>query len=303
MYSGWLLLYQGLLGVHRDIPYIPRISDTNDNTEPWNIRRLDQRDLRWRPRILFSPGGTEDGGLSGKVQGGCNHTLQSISRVVSDRRRQNFRGYSPLYGEKSSNPDLEPEKENDSGALCESFDIGYELVADHRKTPKDKLPPDTYGLLGENQWPEETGFRDVYRRYFADAMELARSLMRIFALALNLKEDFFDEMMVFPGVTSRILHYPPQPVPGEEIPGLAAHTVSLAWPYGLDGFARTANTALGLRMLHDSIAMQSSGSAGPEQPWRMGACAAHSWNPGCQHFGLFGVLVRKAPGHMCPGKC
>ena len=133
-----------------------------------------------------------------------------------------------MYGEKSSNPDLEPEKENDSGALCESFDIGYELVADHRKTPKDKLPPDIYGLLGENQWPKETGFRDVYRQYFAEAMELARSLMRIFALALNLKEDFFDEMMVFPGATSRILHYPPQPVPGEEIAGLAAHTVSLA---------------------------------------------------------------------------
>lgn len=144
-----------------------------------------------------------------------------------------------MYGEKSSNPDLEPEKESDSGALCESFDIGYETVADLRKTPQDKLPPDTYGLLGENQWPKEPGFRDVYRQYFAEVMELARSLMRIFALALNLKEDYFDSMMDFPGATSRVLHYPPQPVPGEEIPGLAAHTVSLAMVIcGLDGLRR-----------------------------------------------------------------
>ncbi|KAL2847159.1 Clavaminate synthase-like protein [Aspergillus pseudoustus] len=139
-----------------------------------------------------------------------------------------FRGYSPLYGEKSSNPELEEEGQDiPAGALSEAFDIGYELSGDMQKGPDDRLPPDTFGLLGENQWPEESvtpGFRATYLRYFAEALELSRALMRIFALALGQKEDFFDPMMKFPGVTSRMLHYPPQPVQGLEIPGLAAHT-------------------------------------------------------------------------------
>ena len=69
------------------------------------------------------------------------------------------------------------------------------------------------------------------------------------------------------------------------------------------GCAGATNTALGLRVLHDSIAMQSSGSAGPEQSWGMGACAPHSRNPDCEHLGLFGILVRKAREHLHPGKC
>jgi isopenicillin N synthase-like dioxygenase len=133
-----------------------------------------------------------------------------------------------LYGEKSSNPDLEEAAMNKpQGALSEAFDIGYELSGDLRKGPNDQLPPDNFGLLGENQWPDESvipGFRATYVRYFAEVLELSRALMRIFALALGQKEDFFDSVLRFPGVTSRMLHYPPQPVQGQEIPGLAAHT-------------------------------------------------------------------------------
>jgi isopenicillin N synthase-like dioxygenase len=134
-----------------------------------------------------------------------------------------------LYGEKSSNPELEPDAEkNSSGALSEAFDIGYEILADLQKTEEDVLPEDTYGLLGPNQWPIDDGLanlRTLYLRYFGEVLELARALMRVFALALDLKEDFFDPMVKYPGATSRILHYPPQPVEGQEIPGLAAHTV------------------------------------------------------------------------------
>ncbi|KHN97454.1 1-aminocyclopropane-1-carboxylate oxidase [Metarhizium album ARSEF 1941] len=140
----------------------------------------------------------------------------------------NFRGYSPLYGEKSSNPDLEGDAEKIfPGALSEAFDMGYEIPADLQKSPGHVLPDDVYGLLGKNQWPSDDavpGLRDAYTRYFGEVLELARALMRVFALALDLEEDFFDPMMEYPGVTSRMLHYPPQPVEGEEVPGLAAHT-------------------------------------------------------------------------------
>lgn len=49
--------------------------------------------------------------------------------------------------------------------------------------------------------------------------------MRIFALSLGLDETYFDAFVTSPGCMSRILHYPPQPVPGEERIGIEAHTV------------------------------------------------------------------------------
>lgn len=49
--------------------------------------------------------------------------------------------------------------------------------------------------------------------------------MRIFALALGLKQDFFDGMMQHPGAMARLIHYPPQPTGVEPMAGLAAHTV------------------------------------------------------------------------------
>ncbi|KAL5046029.1 hypothetical protein BDW71DRAFT_207706 [Aspergillus fruticulosus] len=139
-------------------------------------------------------------------------------------KSKNFRGYSPLYGEKPSNPELEKPAQ---GALSEAFDIGYELAGDIRKGPGDPPPQDDYGLHGENQWPDERvlpGFREVYLEYFSQALELARKLIRILALALDQEENFFDSTVEYPGVASRMLHYPPQPGEGQWIPGQAAHT-------------------------------------------------------------------------------
>lgn len=138
----------------------------------------------------------------------------------------------PLYSEQPTDTDLgSAPKPNPTspGAFSESFDIGYEVAADPLKSQHDALPPDTYDLYGDNQWPEEDvlpGFREVYLRYFAEAMTLSRALIRIFALALDLPEDFFDPMVKNPGATSRMLHYPPQPVAGEVKVGLGEHTVS-----------------------------------------------------------------------------
>ncbi|KAL4994362.1 hypothetical protein BDV10DRAFT_197584 [Aspergillus recurvatus] len=114
-------------------------------------------------------------------------------------KSKNFRGYSPLYGEKP----------------------------DTRKGPDDPPPRDEYGLHGENQWPDQRllpGFRKVYLEYFSQALELARKLIRILALALDQEENFFDSAVEYPGVASRMLHCPPQPVEGQGILGQAAHT-------------------------------------------------------------------------------
>jgi isopenicillin N synthase-like dioxygenase len=136
----------------------------------------------------------------------------------------------PLYTEQITGTDFDDTtEESTTGALSEAFDIGYELSADPERVADDALPPDTYNLYGDNQWPSDDvllGFRETYLTYFGEALTLCRKLMRSFALSLNLEEDFFDSKMNYPGVTSRMLHYPPQPVKGEVIQGLGAHTVS-----------------------------------------------------------------------------
>lgn len=138
----------------------------------------------------------------------------------------------PLYSEQPTGSEVDdPTEQKPSGALCESFDIGYEVAGDGRRAPGDALPTDPFGLYGDNQWPdvELPRLRATYLRYFAQAMDLGRAMMRIFALALDLEEGFFDDKLKYPGATSRMLHYPPQPTEGEIAEGLGAHTVG-RWP-------------------------------------------------------------------------
>lgn len=118
------------------------------------------------------------------------------------------------------------------GVLSEAFDIGYEIAMDIQKSEDDVLPPDTYGLYGDNQWPKQdtlAGFKETYIQYCGTVLELCRKLMRIFALSLDVSEDYFDSKMRYPGVTSRMMHYPAQPISRETREGLGAHTVRTAY--------------------------------------------------------------------------
>ncbi|KAJ5766923.1 uncharacterized protein N7511_004539 [Penicillium nucicola] len=139
-----------------------------------------------------------------------------------------FRGYSPLGAEKSTGTDDNPIAPEDAvSALSEAFDIGYETAMDAQKSKDDTLPCDPYELYGDNQWPGQDTlpeFSQTYIEYCSLVLELCRKMMRIFALALSLPEDHFDSMVQNPGVTSRMMHYPPQPVKEEVREGLGAHT-------------------------------------------------------------------------------
>lgn len=68
------------------------------------------------------------------------------------------------------------------------------------------------GALPQNQWPAHYPElrRALYKWYLA-TYRFARALLRIFALALGLDEDAFEDQYKFPIVGMRALHYPPQP--------------------------------------------------------------------------------------------
>ncbi len=60
-------------------------------------------------------------------------------------------------------------------------------------------------------------------------LALARRLIRIFALALHLPEDYFDKMVTHPLAGVRVLHYPPMKGSDDQEIGLGAHTDIECW--------------------------------------------------------------------------
>ncbi|KAK3116048.1 hypothetical protein LTR53_003996 [Teratosphaeriaceae sp. CCFEE 6253] len=83
-------------------------------------------------------------------------------------------------------------------------------------------------------WTRRVGmgsFYETIKLYYGEILDLARHLFRLFALSLDLSEDYFDHMMTHPGGIARLLYYPassnPQPLnpnqKDKEI-GLGAHS-------------------------------------------------------------------------------
>ena len=125
-------------------------------------------------------------------------------------------GYSPLQAEalaKSRGDETPPD-------LKESFSIG----------PLDRPPaaadPDADFRFAPNLWPKEpVEFREAWCGYYRAMGRLAATLMRIFAVALELPEGFFDGLIDDPISAMRALNYPHQstpPKPGQLRAG--AHT-------------------------------------------------------------------------------
>jgi isopenicillin N synthase-like dioxygenase len=95
----------------------------------------------------------------------------------------------------------------------ESFDLCFELPGDTR----------THPFAGPNVWPALPGFRDAVGAYYAAVFELGQRLLRGFALALELPEQFFDRFVTAPPSQLRLLHYPPNPSADVTV-GIGAHT-------------------------------------------------------------------------------
>ena len=142
-----------------------------------------------------------------------------------------FRGYTPFGAEKSTGIEGDSASSNNEpapGSLCEAYDIGYETKMDFQKSAEDQLPNDIFKLYGGNQWPpddELPGFAATYLEYCGKVLELCRKMMRVFALSLDMPENYFDSKMRHPGVTSRMIHYPAQSAKQKVQEGLGAHTV------------------------------------------------------------------------------
>ena len=98
--------------------------------------------------------------------------------------------------------------------LKESFNGGPEAV------PDGIADPEALGFCyAETIWPEEPeGFKQAWQAYYRSMEDLAARIMRVFAVALELPEDYFEPFIDRPISALRALNYPAQtvePRPGQ----------------------------------------------------------------------------------------
>jgi len=118
-------------------------------------------------------------------------------RIVVDPR---MRGYLPLNYRSYEG------EAREGTSHQEGFWIGHER-------PLNSESP----LDGPNQWPADpSGLKPAMLAYFAAVEKLSHVLMRGFALALDLKPDFFEPIYREPMSRLKLNHYPPQDNPEKE---------------------------------------------------------------------------------------
>ncbi|MEQ8923390.1 MAG: 2-oxoglutarate and iron-dependent oxygenase domain-containing protein [Marinovum algicola] len=132
---------------------------------------------------------------------------------------QFYRGYVPFAGSTLKVSSIgEAKKPNQS----EQIIFRHELAADDPDLGQG-LP-----LQGPNQWPSPDDlpdFKDTVLTYMSECERVARLLFPVFAHALNLPQDHFDQFFVKPVKNLKLLHYPAQPKdrPADQF-GAAPHT-------------------------------------------------------------------------------
>lgn len=117
----------------------------------------------------------------------------------------NHSGYVPEGEEQylSAKPDLK-----------EAYDVGFDLQQPEKCRP----------MLGPNRWPVFPGFKEDIKAYYDAVFALSNVLFRGFALALNLPEDYFTNIINAPPSQLRLVHYPFSPDAPDDRPGIGAHT-------------------------------------------------------------------------------
>ena len=100
------------------------------------------------------------------------------------------RGYVGVERER-----LDPDKPGD---LKEAFNVGKEVTLSQSRSS-----------LVLNQWPPNQEFRTCVLAFYDACTEVANGILKAFALALQLPEDFFAVRHNEQNHTLRLLHYPP----------------------------------------------------------------------------------------------
>jgi isopenicillin N synthase-like dioxygenase len=135
----------------------------------------------------------------------------AAKREIHASKSRFFRGYSGIDEERH-------DATTDYYEPHEVIDYGRE------NEPGDPAECLNSLLYGPNLWPSRLpGFLEAVKDYYAAMVEVSIALLRAFALALDLPEDYFLDMFDRAAGALRLLHYPPQPSDETRL-GVGAHT-------------------------------------------------------------------------------
>jgi isopenicillin N synthase-like dioxygenase len=124
-------------------------------------------------------------------------TVEEKMKIHVKKVRTLTRGYVPMY-EVHADKDAKPD-------FHEAFESALEVAPDDPDHLAGNL------LYGPNQWPSNLpGFRETVYGYYEALNRLGRTLFTGFAIALNLPEDYFEDVITKPTAGFRLMHYPLQ---------------------------------------------------------------------------------------------
>jgi len=136
----------------------------------------------------------------------------SLEQRMKDKIDERFRrGFMPTGV--NQHPGYAPD-------LKESYDYCLDLPLDDPDVAAGRP------LHGPNRWPKDLPWlRPAAEAYFEATMALGKQLLRVIALSLGQRQDFFLQWCSKPMAQTRLFHYPPQPVEGDDRQlGVAPHT-------------------------------------------------------------------------------
>jgi isopenicillin N synthase-like dioxygenase len=153
------------------------------------------------------------------------HQPQVIKQRVNQANSKHFNGWN--------GPDSHRANPVESVDYRESFGMRYDPRYDPLVDDVDAIPQEIQdGFRAEEYcWTETSNlpqFKENVLNYWRECLFLARRLVRIFALALELPEDYFDKMTSHPDAAIALNYYPTIPESalkkGEEAVSIGSHT-------------------------------------------------------------------------------
>ncbi|ORY66180.1 uncharacterized protein BCR38DRAFT_483831 [Pseudomassariella vexata] len=140
------------------------------------------------------------------------HELSLEDKMELDmKKNKEFYGYAPIQ---TQMPPGASKKR-----VFESVNFGYEPTMDLGATGTEDNGP--------SFWPPEDklpGFKHNIGLYYSEVMALSRRLLHLFALGLDLEEEYFDQFCKKPGVLLKLNHYPAAIPESQDTAGIHAHS-------------------------------------------------------------------------------
>ena len=145
-------------------------------------------------------------------------TEQFFQKSEAEKMQLNLAKNPDLYGYEGPYSNA---GKGSKGDLKENFRIAYDTLYD--PLGSSTVLPEKYRKV--SLWPpNDADFKEKMLEYYSAMLTLARKLVCIFALALDLSENYFDHMVTHPIANLGILRYPPQLTSELEEVGNRAHS-------------------------------------------------------------------------------